>query len=158
MKILPECSVLGCTRNADCAKEGAVCAAHRQMNYRRGTYVSTRTNNNSIPVCTITGCNERFRSRGMCNRHLTRGNTYGLSAIQLDMLYARGKCDSCGVDGDFTSLHIDHDHACCVGFKTCGKCTRGLLCMGCNVGLGAFGDSPERLRMAALYLEDKSAT
>ena len=32
-------------------------------------------------------------------------------------------------------FHIDHDHTCCPGQKTCGKCVRGLLCHNCNVKL-----------------------
>jgi hypothetical protein len=38
-------------------------------------------------------------------------------------------------------LHVDHDRSCCnfdarPDRPTCGKCTRGLLCPPCNVGLG----------------------
>jgi hypothetical protein len=36
------------------------------------------------------------------------------------------------------SLCVDHDHTCCSGPKTCGKCIRGLLCVSCNVFLGKF--------------------
>jgi hypothetical protein len=48
---------------------------------------------------------------------------------------------------------IDHDHSCCPGRQTCGKCVRGLLCESCNHGLGQFKDSVEKLRGAADYLE-----
>lgn len=40
---------------------------------------------------------------------------------------------------------VDHDH-------DSGK-TRGLLCDTCNRALGMFGDSPENLRSAIVYLE-----
>lgn len=49
-------------------------------------------------------------------------------------------------------LAVDHDHACCPGKVSCGRCVRGLLCGKCNWGLGAFGDSPHLLAMAQEYL------
>lgn len=48
--------------------------------------------------------------------------------------------------------HVDHDHACCPGVDTCGKCIRGVLCSTCNRGLGNFKDNPEFLVRAAEYL------
>lgn len=62
-----------------------------------------------------------------------------------------GCCAVCGeqkginTGKTFGSLHIDHDHL-------SGK-IRGLLCYDCNLGLGRFKDSIERLLSAALYLE-----
>lgn len=36
------------------------------------------------------------------------------------------------------SYAIDHDHRCCTGNESCGKCVRGLLCSQCNLSLGHF--------------------
>lgn len=49
-------------------------------------------------------------------------------------------------------LAVDHDHACCPGKVTCGKCIRGLLCTNCNKGLGHFMDDPDLLDRAKEYL------
>lgn len=32
--------------------------------------------------------------------------------------------------------NVDHDHKCCPGILTCGKCVRGLLCGGCTAFAG----------------------
>jgi hypothetical protein len=50
-------------------------------------------------------------------------------------------------------LSIDHDHACCPGRISCGKCIRGLLCNRCNRALGLLGDSIELLKKMIAYLE-----
>ena len=90
-----------------------------------------------------------------------RGNLYGKYRLSLEtydaMLTAQGgKCAICGADspGDVRigRFHVDHDHACCPGDKTCGKCVRGLLCRACNTALGNFGDDPDRLLAALSYL------
>jgi Recombination endonuclease VII len=44
------------------------------------------------------------------------------------------------------STHVDHNH------RT--KKVRGLLCGTCNIGIGAFYESPAALREAATYLEE----
>lgn len=45
----------------------------------------------------------------------------------------RGACAACGTPSKFERLRVDHDHACCPGNYSCGRCIRGLLCHGCNV-------------------------
>ena len=68
-----------------------------------------------------------------------------------------GKCAICQAPLALADAHHDHDHQCCPArtwsASNCKKCFRGLLCRGCNIGLGHFEDRPERLRQAADYLE-----
>jgi hypothetical protein len=62
-----------------------------------------------------------------------------------------GVCAICGKASE-KRLHVDHNHACCSGDKTCGKCIRGLLCFRCNAGLGFFLDDRYSLSKAIEYL------
>lgn len=76
---------------------------------------------------------------------------YGLTSDDYIAMYEQqdGRCKICGQSGEAFGgrrLHIDHDH-------DTGK-VRGLLCGLCNTGIGHLGDSPERLRIAASYLEE----
>ncbi|MFE3031582.1 endonuclease domain-containing protein [Streptomyces canus] len=77
---------------------------------------------------------------------------YGLSSAEIAALIEAqgGGCALCRLPlGD--SFHVDHDHACCPGSKTCGECIRGVLCRRCNIGLGQFNDDPDLLAAAAAY-------
>lgn len=49
---------------------------------------------------------------------------------------------------------VDHDHACCPGSTSCGKCIRGFLCTSCNTGLGKLKDDVAVLTRAIQYLEN----
>lgn len=75
----------------------------------------------------------RARIRGQVGHH--RLNTEW--AIRL--LRARD-CDLCGeplpFNGDRVQCVIDHDHQCCPVGQPCGRCTRGIVHVGCNTGLG----------------------
>lgn len=67
-----------------------------------------------------------------------------------------GKCKACGDVVDITQgnkLQIDHDHSCCAGVKSCGKCIRGLLCPRCNKILGFSKDSILLLEKLIDYLK-----
>jgi len=85
---------------------------------------------------------------------------YKLTREQWDALLEAqgGKCAICGRTdplgiGKTNGFHVDHDHACCPGKKSCGKCVRGLLCNHCNPMLGHADDDPAILRSAADYLD-----
>lgn len=66
----------------------------------------------------------------------------------------KGKCAGCGRHySEFKrALYIDHDHACCPGKKSCGKCVRGLVCDDCNKLLGNAKDNVKTLKRLIGYL------
>ena len=69
------------------------------------------------------------------------------------------RCAVCRVphgDDRATRLQVDHDHSCCPGTFSCGKCIRGLLCLPCNMALGALKDNPERILALLQYIRKGS--
>lgn len=64
-----------------------------------------------------------------------------------------GVCAICRQPPGSHRLGVDHDHLCCLGKKSCGKCVRGLLCDNCNFMLAKAKDDTGRLRNAIRYLE-----
>jgi Recombination endonuclease VII len=77
----------------------------------------------------------------------------GRDPIEFEQQKHLGLCALCGKRDKNRSLCSDHDHSCCAGTKSCGKCTRDFLCQKCNQGIGFLLDSPELLRAAAIYVE-----
>ena len=71
---------------------------------------------------------------------------YDLTVEEYNELLVKqeGRCKICRRPFDATP-HLDHSHE-------SGR-VRGLLCAKCNHGIGLFGDDPEVLRRAALYVE-----
>lgn len=80
--------------------------------------------------------------------------SYGLTDDQFTEMLALQdfSCAIC-LEEFTTTPVVDHDHTCCEGRASCGKCVRALLCSGCNKGLGSFHDDPTILRWAADYVE-----
>lgn len=70
-----------------------------------------------------------------------------------------GCCYLCGepLPVEPRKVHVDHDHSCCRGSRSCGTCIRGLACEACNTGVGMFGDDPDRMRRVADSLEMANA-
>lgn len=84
---------------------------------------------------------------------------YGLSDEALREIWAaqEGTCAGCKKPipcESSTTTHIDHDHSCCPGVRTCGNCIRGLLCSGCNRVLSIVNDDTTRLSLLIQYLVD----
>lgn len=70
---------------------------------------------------------ERLRANNRTTRH-------GITREQRDALYLAqgGLCAGCSEPFLDDDLEVDHDHECCPGERSCGRCIRGLLCHGCN--------------------------
>jgi hypothetical protein len=83
--------------------------------------------------------------RGRDQKEASLKHNYGLSLEQYNKMRANQArfCAICFKPEDI--LCVDHCH------KT--GTVRELLCRRCNTGLGAFRDSPELLRLGALYVE-----
>jgi hypothetical protein len=80
---------------------------------------------------------------------------YGIEPEEYEALYAQqdGKCAICGtpvsnylrdLDASGRGTCVDHCHD--------SNRVRGILCHGCNIGLGGFRDDPVRLLAAVEYL------
>lgn len=82
------------------------------------------------------------------SNHRSRVRRYALTIDEFAELWKKqnGRCAICLTSAtDVTDLQIDHDHA--------SGDVRGLLCRGCNIGLGNFQDDVKRLGRAASYLD-----
>jgi Recombination endonuclease VII len=49
-------------------------------------------------------------------------------------------------------LVVDHDHRCCPSAKTCGNCSRGILCADCNRRIGFLEEILEEASVSPLLL------
>jgi hypothetical protein len=95
-----------------------------------------------------------------CHRAGVLRRTYGVTMewYQATLAAQENGCAICGgTSKDGRMLAVDHDHSCCSGGKSCGKCARGLLCTNCNTGLGVFGDNAALLATAIDYLARRAA-
>jgi hypothetical protein len=98
------------------------------------------------------------------SRKSTLGRYFGMTVEKYQQLEAEqgGRCAICNrkpeeSDPRRKQLCVDHDHACCPGVKSCGKCIRALICSNCNSALGHFQDSIERLESATDYIKHHKA-
>ena len=89
--------------------------------------------------------------------HIRNVQNYGISVEEYHSMLEEQNysCKICGLaESTYRKrLSIDHDHSCCPGSKSCGKCVRGLLCHHCNAGLGNFKDNKELMLKAIDYLK-----
>ncbi|MFC5754348.1 endonuclease VII domain-containing protein [Actinomadura rugatobispora] len=100
---------------------------------RRLAFTGRLVDRDGVPIRRLgTSRDDRLRAR------------YGVGEGEIEELLAvqRGFCAICC---DKAAENVDHDHVTGV--------VRGLLCGGCNTGMGQLGDDPVALRRAADYVQ-----
>lgn len=88
--------------------------------------------------------------------HLSNLNKYNITRDQyVDLEKSQNNlCKICGEEEKYNKrLSVDHDHSCCFGPTSCGKCIRGLLCSRCNKVLGQIKDDVNLLQNMINYLK-----
>lgn len=153
----------GNKRCSRCREEKPISAFCSSKNKKDGLYPQCRTcqaeyRNRPEARARHLEVHRNWRNANRDRRRATdRRLRYGVDDEFLKAMFKEQgeRCANAGCSSslEFGETHVDHDRSCCPGRTSCGECVRGLLCPGCNVGLGYFKDDPERLRGIALYLE-----
>lgn len=145
------CAFIGCPDVISLSER--YCATHHSSYLKQVGVIKPladkRRNNGAI--CMVSTCERKATAKGLCNAHHTRRVNFGLTAEVLSEMLSPGRCDICGTSED---LVLDHDHACCDSYPTCGQCMRGLLCRTCNSGIAMFRDNVATVLRAARYLKE----
>ena len=85
-----------------------------------------------------------------CDWKQQRAYRYKISIEELERLLNVDECEICGDIMFGIHKHIDHDHE--------TNTVRGVLCRGCNQGLGNYKDNINRLYSAIKYLRKHGKT
>lgn len=105
--------------------------------------------------CREDGIKEEKAAKAIANRRAYLKRTYGITLEQWDAIF-ESQDKKCGNPlcprtdpGDDHKWHLDHDHE--------TDEIRGIICYWCNIGIGMFGDSVDRLQGAVDYLTNPPA-
>lgn len=104
--------------------------------------------------------NKRQQTPEYRDKRYRRQFGVSLDWVERTLAAQGGRCAICETaDSGAYFWHVDHDHKCCPGNRSCGKCVRGLLCGGCNKGiLGGSQDRIDVLERAIHYLKIHSTS
>jgi hypothetical protein len=95
----------------------------------------------------------RIRSNHIKHRFGITSEDYERMLVEQGGVCAICKGPSGRANGTYS---IDHDHKCCPSNRrSCGKCVRGLLCVGCNTRLAVL-ENEEWTEKARGYLDARS--
>lgn len=122
----------------------------------QGTKIHCRYCEQYLPKSSFWSNNTYCRECTVLLGHINNLKNYGLTRDDyVDMEKSQhGVCKICGeAEKHRNRLSVDHDHSCCSGIKSCGKCIRGLLCSNCNRVLGQVKDNKDLLQKMIDYLQ-----
>lgn len=110
-------------------------------------------NKEFLPEMKYSNGKQRFCSVRCRSNHNSYKERYGIThkELRLKLKEQDNKCEICGDGLSFDSTtkvntaRVDHDHS-------TGE-VRGLLCQGCNVGIGYFRETTAHLESAIKYLQ-----
>lgn len=153
---------------AKVAKRGGILCGQRSLIYPvacvdcRGLFIARSGVAKWCPICRVARDKHKARefkvkspAKARRSQLAAQLRRHGLTIDGFDALLAEqgGVCAICGTDDPApkSRLCVDHDHSCCPGAHSCGRCIRGLLCDTCNRTIAI--DNLARLRAAVSYLE-----
>lgn len=142
-----------------------VCMTNKVLEYRGGRRFKTAKRNNTHKECRSCGqinivlgskksyCDDCISEKGYARNIKLRFN---MSLDDYNNMVAKqgGVCAICKTNPENKRLSIDHDHNCCPGQYTCGKCIRSLICHRCNMVLGQINDDISILKSMTDYLQN----
>ena len=108
--------------------------------------------NKAMPDGLANRCKDCAWSAGIWSKYRITGERYRGMLDQQD-----GACALCLSPAKDGRLAVDHDHNCCPGARSCGKCVRSLLCLECNTSLGGFKDDVHLMQRAINYIKEYRA-
>ncbi len=160
------CEYPGCVEPKARGRGARFCAEHRDIAAQEK--IARAADRHRVQECQWPECTEpKLRGYGhrYCDTHAYPPDLSKLSAnvmarrrgMTQDEYDAKvsaqgGLCALCGKPPGKRQLSADHDHKCCPGVKSCGKCQRDLLCDRCNPLLGYAQDDTGILELAIAYL------
>ena len=142
-----------------CARKVAVIRhdPDRSFPYKtQGDKIHCRKCEEYLPKSSFWSKNSYCRECTLLIGHMGNLKKYGLTRDDyVDLEKSQnGVCKICGEkELHKKRLSVDHDHSCCEGYGSCGKCIRGLLCSNCNRVLGQVNDDIDILKAMIQYLQ-----
>lgn len=134
----------------------------REMNACKDCGSTTRKLNQEGPrTWRCASCQRAAKKARSAASHARRlGATYNLTPEEYKALYEAqgGVCYVCQrATGRSKRLAVDHDHRCCSGSVSCGRCVRALVCGPCNSAVAHFRDDVATLQRAITLVVEHPA-